>query len=354
MHNKMKIALFSIISLVLMLNLSGADAASFCGVLFSPGNVLSGTSPYSILFISLVIMLIMAIIAGIAFAIGYAIKIDKLVRFAKSELGEILITILIVFVFVGTFELASASTPSSMFTLSKGTFSNNIYMSDCTNLYGVSLSFISPGMDLIIIELGIKFISSIKVSVLPVYFGISFSPFIGLSVINNVINVIINIAGAFAGIMIAVIFLMAVVYKLFPIFFFVGIVLRTIPWTRAAGGAFIGLFVAFYIALPLLLYALISGFAVSPYIPGTLNYSVMAELQNITPAIPLLSLFTELISFIPQGIVTGFIENVLSPALFYFVAVLISIIISYNLMEALGDLLGAPSLSSRNTLKKLL
>ncbi len=358
MMGKKTIAMIGILALALLANYSNADAAGFCSNFFTPSsNVLSGTTPSSLLTISLLIMLVMLLIAGILYAIGYAIRVDKLIRFAKSEIGEVAITVLLVFVFIGSFSATSFNTPSSMFQISKGTFSNSIYMKDCEALYNTSYNFVSPILEFMVYEIMISAIGTVEIDLIPVYFGITLNPFGGLVVVNSVIKMMVNIAAVFFGVNMATLFLLFIVYKLFPLFFFAGIVLRTIPWTRAAGGAFIGLFVAFYIILPLILSIAFSQYAVSPQTRSSYTYStglgsVFNTQQSSTRSMTENAVIN--ISNGLSGVLISFIKNVLEPSLFYVVSIVLSIIITYNFMEVLGDMLGSPSLSSRNTLKRLL
>ncbi|MGC8651647.1 MAG: hypothetical protein ACP5UH_00115 [Candidatus Micrarchaeia archaeon] len=342
-------------------SISGADAAAFCSNLFTGGNVLpGGTSVTTLLSISLILMLIMLIIAGMLYAIGYAIKVDKLVRFAKSEIGEVVITLLIVFVFLGAFAVTSVSTPGNFLAIGKGTFGSGIYMYDCEALYSTSLGMVVPIIELIINEMVVSFLASVQVTIQPVFFGVAFSPWAGLTVVNSVIKMMLNITGAFFGLLLATMFVLLIVYKLFPLFFFAGIVLRTIPWTRAAGGAFLGMFVGFFIVLPLMLYVFTSSFTVSAPVASSSSYSsLVSGSASASSFSSVTGTLTQLQSIVESntkgsGILIGFIRSVMEPSLFYVISVVLSFIISYNFMEVLGDLLGAQSLSSSRTLKRLL
>ncbi len=336
--------------------MAGADAAGFCSNLFTGGNVLhGGTSATNLLAISLLLMLIMLMIAGVLYAIGSVIKVDKLTRFAKSEMGEVIITLIIVFIFVGSFTVISVSTPSNFLSISKGTFSTGIYMYDCKALYSTSLGMVLPTFGLMGYEMVISLITSVSIQIQPVYFGIALKPFSGLLVANSVAKMMINIGAMFFGMLLATMFVLLIAYKLFPLFFFAGVVLRTIPWTRAAGGAFIGLFVGFFIVLPIMIYIFTSAFSVSS-VSGS-STSLSSVLGTLTTASGSLQSDTALIQSeesSSSGIFIAFIRSVLEPSMFYVIGVVLSFIISYNFMEVLGDLLGAPSLSSGKTLKRLL
>ncbi|MGC8687208.1 MAG: hypothetical protein ACP5RM_00720 [Candidatus Micrarchaeia archaeon] len=365
-HNAAVFLFAFLAAFVLLQNVSYGVTPALCNELF-PGNsnILSGTSMQSILAISLLIMVVMTLITGIIYAIGYSFRIDKAVRFAKSELGEIGITVLLVLIFIGSFYIVSASTPNSLFVLGNGAIGNSMYISDCSLLYNTSFSFVSPIIKLLGTEIFVKAVASAKFTLAPVYFGIVMSPFEGTSVINNVLSMMIDMAGIFIGINIAALFIMVIAYNLFPLFFFAGIALRTIPFTRAAGGAFISLFIAFYLIFPAIinvstmLYTSIPSTIPGYYYPSNSFSSYIGQFVSAFTENPvsLLSGFGAVINIFEtfaQGIITLFIITVVEPAMFYVLSVVIAFIISFNFMEVLGDMLGSPSLRSDKTFKRLL
>ncbi len=365
-HNTAVFLFAFLAAFVLLQNVSYGSTPALCNELF-PGNsnILSGTSMQSILAISLLIMVVMTLITGIIYAIGYSFRIDKAVRFAKSELGEIGITVLLVLIFIGSFYIVSASTPNSLFVLGNGAIGNSMYISDCSLLYNTSFSFVYPIIKLLGTEIFVKAVASAKFTLAPVYFGIVMSPFEGTSVINNVLSMMIDMAGIFIGINIAALFIMVIAYNLFPLFFFAGIALRTIPFTRAAGGAFISLFIAFYLIFPAIINVSTMLYTSIPSTIDGYNYpansfsSYIGQFVNAFTESPvsLLTGFGVVINIFEafaQGIITLFIITVVEPAMFYVLSVVIAFIISFNFMEVLGDMLGSPSLRSDKTFKRLL
>ena len=54
------------------------------------------------------------------------------------------------------------------------------------------------------------------------------------------------------------------------------------------------------------------------------------------------------------NIITPFITVIVEPLILTIFVLIISLIVSYDFMELMGDALGAPSLSSSNTLKRVL
>ena len=66
---------------------------------------------------SLLIMLVMLLIVAILWMISYVISLDTLRQLVKAEIGEVIITGIIVLVLVGSFSIASASFSTSGFAL---------------------------------------------------------------------------------------------------------------------------------------------------------------------------------------------------------------------------------------------
>ena len=213
-----------------------------------------------------------------------------------------------------------------------------------------ALNTTSDFRSLTIIQDYYSIISHTKVDLAPNYFGYTFYPYVGLTVVNQIIKMMMEFIGVIIGLFFGLSVFLAIIYGLFPIFLYVGIVLRTIPWTRAAGGAFIGLFIGFYILLPLLL-----GFATSVSF-STISVSAFdSSIFSISPSSllnPLGSLLT-LVNFTSGNILISFIEGVVAPCIYVIIGVVISIILSLDFAETMGDYLGAPSLSSSKALKGL-
>jgi hypothetical protein len=218
----------------------------------------------------------------------------------------------------------------------------------------------------------ISIVTSLKVTITPTYFGFIDSPFQGFILFNKVLALLEDITGAFLLLNMGTVILLGIIYALFPIFLYAGVVLRTLPWTRAAGGAFLGLFVGFYIMFPILLHVMLSSYipmAVSQFPNGNLTtnqsqfVSSMLTLGGSVSAPSFLEKgvnYLATISFggsstlIANGLVNGYIVAVIEPAMFTFLAIVIAFIISFDLAEATGDLLGAPSLRASGLFNKLI
>ena len=448
-----------------------ANCQNSHGLMDPAGVIFSGHSiaAQSILTISLLLMLVMSFAIAIMYGIGYAFRIDKLLRFAKSEIGEILLTLLIVLLFVGTFNLTSSNiTAKNFFAAGNGALNNNIFVSDCTMLVQQSFNLIPVMFTFGLMTTSLNAIGSLSVSFAPNYMGFRFSPLIGISAITSVTNTLMYGTSGFTLILMGAATFLVIIYALFPLFLYLGIILRTLPWTRPAGGAFLGMFIAFYILFPLLIYFMLAGYEPyvgtpgltmpsSPIIQGISNlitatcvssqhtcqvllrpctssacpgifdgstgmvahgagtatydtshlsspncYSVAAYDSNsakisltqtlqvagssappstscpnqngYSPATGVLTqvsgsisadsfsnVFGTLIdSLIPfsttqsTGLLNGFIINYIEPIVYTLFSVALSMIISFDFMEAMGDVLGAPSLRSQNMLKRVL
>ena len=338
------------------------EASSFCvgtknaagvvtsnGIIPSSTEITSGNALSSGVFtISISIIGLIFAIVGMAWAIGYALGINLLVNFSKTEMGEIAISLIILLVLLGSMAAITGGTSPGRI------FSNynfyGIFSSDCNTMVLTALNTTSDFRSLTIIQDYYSIISHTKVDLAPNYFGYTFYPYVGLTVVNQIIKMMMEFIGVIIGLFFGLSVFLAIIYGLFPIFLYVGIVLRTIPWTRAAGGAFIGLFIGFYILLPLLL-----GFATSVSF-STISVSAFdSSIFSISTSAltnPLGSLLT-LVNFTSGNILISFIEGVVAPCIYVIIGVVISIILSLDFAETMGDYLGAPSLSSSKALKGL-
>ncbi|MCL5679944.1 MAG: hypothetical protein M1465_01200 [Candidatus Marsarchaeota archaeon] len=325
------------------------ESASFCsGIIQKTTTITSGNLLSSSTFvISIGLVALMFAIVGFTYAIGYAFGIGPLLNFSKTELGEIGITLIIIIVLLGTMAAITGGTSPGRI------FSNynfyGIFNKDCYVMTLTALNTTSDFRGIAITQDIFSLMSSTKVSIDPNYFGFSMFPFVGLTVINQIIKMMMEFTGIIIALFFGISIFLAIIYGLFPIFLYVGIVLRTIPWTRAAGGAFLGLFIGFYILLPLLIgFVATASFVSLPPVsfPATSLFTISSVLN------PIASL-TGLASLVNSNMIILFIEGVVAPSIYVIIGVVISIILSLDFAETMGDYLGAPSLSSSHALKGL-
>ncbi|MGC8694642.1 MAG: hypothetical protein ACP5RI_03450 [Candidatus Micrarchaeia archaeon] len=359
------------------------NAASFCS------SILNSPSPFSsqnILLFAFLIMLMMTFVIAITYLIGYSFKIDRLVKFSKSEFGEIIVTGIIIAVIGGLMGIANTSVSNNNQSTASIQNLNTVYTRICNNFYQGSLNTIANVKTLLVSNVFLQLISALTFNFEPftqnffekIGYGVgvgwepsSFTPFSGLGMIYGVFMT--NLIGVDMGlsvIQIIISFLLAIFFAMLPIFFYLGIVFRAFPWTRAIGGTFIALFIAFYLAFPMIIFAMLMP-PCNPT-PGASNSCIsLAQLVTGSPTGTFSNAISSMtFSFNPVSLVTqfitgwnwsGFMEdfnsiiyNTIAPAIYNIFAIIVAFIISYDLLEGLGDLLGAPSLSSKHALKKLI
>ncbi len=353
-------------------------STSTCGTMMSDaGSAFGNAGAYtSLLTYATLIMLVMFTVVGLTYALGYAFGIEKLTRFSKAELGEIAVTAIVVGVLIGTFSAVTAASyvtsGSGLLPIAGGQFGEQVFVSDCNYLIGGSEQILSPLVIIALENIPLSLAAGTTVSFEPTGFGVSFRPLAGLAFLNGLLGLLVSIGGAVFGILFGFGAFMAIIYALFPIFLFVGIVLRTIPVTRAAGGAFLGLFVGFYVFFPLLLNLMLVYLSGAPtasmvmqfcgqQVSGTSGLQYLNDLgsclgnsglSNLLGAGP--ALVNGLVSILSIDPITIFIVNVIEPAFYTLFAVVIALVLSYDFMETLASLLGSPSLKSHTALKSVI
>ncbi len=357
-----KAALLLATVLTLVIPSAGAqNVASFCSNLVPAQPVLSGGSgsasvnaANSIIGVSLLIMLVMLNIAALCYLVGSSFRLDSLARFGRTEIGEVFLTILIVIIFIGSFQAVNAlPSTGNYLAISPGTIttgSTGIFQTDCQNLAAASVGIINDFLPLYLSQQTITAVSSLTFGASINNYGGSASPYAGLSIPIALINNLVTTIFILIGLPLAASAIVGIFFAIGPIFLYLGIVLRTLPFSRAAGGTFLGMFLGFYILFPLLLFLFIqqvqiASLSFSSYSIGTvLNTGISSTTNYWVPSYNQLGL----------GLVFTFIQAVVGELFYIIVAVILSLVISFDFMEAAGDLLGAPSLSSSDTLKKLI
>ncbi|MGC8537385.1 MAG: hypothetical protein ACP5MZ_00145 [Candidatus Micrarchaeia archaeon] len=342
--------------LLLLSNVTAASSASnltnseFCTNAILQSNAVLHSSSYGgMLGISMLILALVALVIGIAYMVGYSFKVEKLVQFSKAEMGEIFVTLLIILIFFGAIYSVS---PTGFIKIGPSS-TYNTYYNDCTLLAGSSVDvFRSLATYFIPETYFLQILRDFNVKIMPLHFGISFTPLKAFGLLYHILNLFTGIAGGLAGLFIALIVFLSIIYSVFPVFLFLGIILRSIPWTRAAGGAFLGLFIAFYLMFPILLYFMLQASPASSVLPIENTNSYLNSLSNFTSASG--TFLTSLADAVSFNIIALFITDIVEPMIFTIFVLIISLIVSYDFMELMGDALGAPSLSSSNTLKRVL
>ena len=329
------------------------ENAAFCSGLFPTTGTTAGI-PSGMIGTAVLIMLVMSAIMGMLYGIGFAFNISKLTQFSKIEFGEMAVTFILIGIFIGSI---SATSPSGLLHIGPSTVSST-FIGSCQILSNNAISVLSNLLTYYLpASQVLSLFENFKVELLPLEFGFSFNPFVGYTLESHAINELFGFSTLMMMIFLGLVIFLGVIYNLFPLFLYLGIVLRTVPFTRAAGGAFIGLFVGFYIFFPFMFYALASS------IPTTSQFfsyngfvTVLNAISSATGISSIISVFTSMLTAVlnPFGIVNYLIENTVVPFFYILLSLILSLMLSFEFAELIGDFLGAPSLNSKNTLRKII
>jgi len=326
----------------------------------SNASTYKGLIDYSMLIIASVLMIV-----AFLYAIGIAFKINSLISFSKNEILEnVLNFILILFVAGGIAGVDGVVIGITQFSASAVgtnqpsiTSTSSLYYSACEYYYGDAIGEINNLIALALTVFAFNIFSQFKINLMPNGFGASFMPFAWLSLVSKMVGSFGLPIIAITGIELINVYLLAIIYYIFPIFLYLGILFRTFPWTRAIGGALLGLFISFYVFYPALIYAVSSITASSSmqaFAQSTIenlanelrvNLFVSGLTTSINPGLEVALQFEELIVTYAEIIAIGGINTI---------GILISLVICFDLIEAFGDLLGAPSLTHGGVLKKVI
>lgn len=339
----------------------------------------------SLVSVAVLIILAVLMITGIVYAFGFAFQVQSLLNFAKSEFLESAFNLVLIAA-VG-FTVAFAASPlyfltnlassqasgsgtslsgtstQSLYTTLCENVQNNIVISGIANWFGVFLNLYITE----ILAVGTPPNGGLTLHIMPNGDGVAFTPFQGLTVVTALLwDMQTTYFGSiFMGMFIII--LLFLVYFLFPIFFYVGIVLRSFPWTRAAGGSFIAMFISFYIVFPALIYPFSINNSVNQnanpgggqgFCSNSQFSSQFGQLCNsgsfITSSF---GSYTNLVNFdfgsLYYSEVYGFIEGIEFIGL-NLIGLIIALIISYEMIEKIGSLLGSPSLQGSRALSRIL
>jgi hypothetical protein len=369
------IVAFAILLIAVLPNLVGAQTSPIdpCGSMFlnTQGSIggtfaaLRSISTYTgLISYTLLIIMAMLMILSMLYVIGISFKIDKLIVFSRTEALESLLNFAIIIfvaggmlgidsVVVAITQMGSAVTASGVAAPTiKGVFYNS-----CDYYYSDAIGQVGNIFDFAMESYMLATISTITTNLMPNGFGISFMPLKGIFPASQATNSFGLVVVGITGIELSNAFLLVIIYYLFPLFLFLGVILRSFPWTRAIGGALLGLFIAFYVFYPTLLYAFAS---VANSISGSASTAISAQeaafkAGEFTNSLKSLesgnvgSIFTDFLT----GIIGAYGEAI-AISVVNVIGIVISLIISFDMIEAFGDLLGAPSLTGSNVLKKVI
>ncbi len=376
------------IAALLLLLLAPASArASFSGLFCTPlysstanglgsAAYLSHATTYTgILSFSLVIILAVLVVLGIVYAIGYAVRIDKLKNYTKTELLESVFNIIIIVAIVGGMALidsgisfitgivntgiSSASTAISAQSGSNVHFStttvsnaHGLYLGICNNYGSEIFQLASGALTIFGWNYLIALAQGFTVELMPNnggFFiltpGFTFVPFYGLTVAQQVLAYLLNIILGLGAVLIGIPVLLFFIYYLFPFFLYAGVLFRSFPWTRAAGGTLLALFISFYIIFPSIIYPF-SAISISGLLQA---YTAHLGAGTITSA----TIGSSASLIYLGGIIDMLVEEI-SGVILQIGGLAIALVISYDLLEMFGKLLGAPSARANRLLSKVI
>jgi len=336
------------------------------GELPSTFGALSNASTYKgLIGYSMLVILSVLMIVAFLYAIGMAFKINRLISFSKNEILEnVLNFILILFVaggiagidgvVIGIAQFSASAVSTNQQSI---TSTSSLYYSACEYYYGDAIGEIGNLIPLALTVFMFNIASSFQFNFMPNGFGASLRPFAWLGLLSKMVGSFSMPIVAITGIELINVYLLAIIYYIFPLFLYLGILFRTFPWTRAIGGALLGLFISFYVFYPALIYA-ISSITASSSMQASAQNSIIDSANELRTNLFTSSLTTSInpgltISTIFSSLIIEYIEIIAIGGI-NTIGILISLVICFDLIEAFGDLLGAPSLTHGGVLKKVI
>ncbi|MEM0200866.1 MAG: hypothetical protein QXD23_00475 [Candidatus Micrarchaeaceae archaeon] len=392
---------------MLFLSLSGASQ-TYCSDLFNNvhgivSNTIYNLSTFNelISFTGLIIIAVL-LVMSLIYGLGVALGLDSFKQFAKTEYIESFVNLLILVFVVGLIFSANGATSffsnltnsAVPYSTSSGTQLSttsggikDLYLLTCNNILNVQVLtgitiLIGTYIELIYYQLlsgltvSFSFSGTHSFSLGNLIPNFSIAPFAGLGITQAFIYNEFSALSGFIGVSIGTIILLFVIYFLFPILFFVGVLFRSFPWTRAAGGSLIALFISFFIIFP----SILSVFTFSTASNIISNISSLCSLQSVSPNNACFSSNGfDIVSFAQKyglGSLSGgssslFIAQfLLNNGLFFnsnislyseevgfyvimLIGLFISFLISYDILGILTSILGSPSFSAKKLFGKI-
>jgi len=329
---------------------------------------------------TLLALLISFFIAILMFMLAFGFNMPPLLAWAKNEMYQVLATAVFVgamFVIISVVDqlfIPLFYLPSYVGAGGQGMGANDAYQTAYLYLhigrYIIGVLYMTfSGMN---IALGM--ISSSSVSLAPLRVGITIQPGVAMRPLLDALAIALNGQGAALALNQGqIIFLDFIQRTLMPIFLPIGILLRTFPFTRSAGGALIAIAIGFYLVWPLTYVmalefikahnARVYCFSV-PLPPGCTASDVFTRLtqpmvdyfRNMASQIMNPELFSYLgemfflLFLVPTGKIVPFIVATLFMLLHLFVYTIvvlgfavpaIQLLITFTFIRALANLMGA-------------
>ncbi len=331
------------------------------------------------------IMLMIVLVMAALYMVSRFAGLPGLENFVKVELAEMVGTSILIAIFFGAFfaaafAAAGASSAATGPALHFNGPGRSVFVSDCVMISNSSIALMPPIMTAGVIDWTLNLVDSLKIVITPGGFGFTVSPFSGLSLIPKALEQLADILAGFVVALLAVNFFLGLIYSLFPVFLYLGIVLRAFPWTRAAGGIFIAMFIGFYIVFPVMVNATVGGFSAAAYsesvsyanspaaggIAGFVSNTSTNSIGTIAQQSTLSGSATSIGSYVGSvlyslvgfpggyGVINGYITTFMGPPIMVIIEIAVSFIVALDFADILSDILGAPSLQTQRLIGKLL
>jgi hypothetical protein len=327
--------------------------------------------------LTVLILLTVLLIIGLVYIISSFANMPHLKNLAKSEFVEVIATAIILIIFLGGFfTISGLLAPKAPTGYGFTAPIRSIFVDDCVTIATTSEGLVLPLFLVGVMNFTLGTIANASIMVMPDQSGFSVQPlFSGTAMLIGTVGYLNTITNAMILLLFGSAFLLGLIFSLFPLFLYLGIVLRTIPWTRAAGGTLLAIFVGFYIFFPILLHTTLYSFG--NLVAGTTN-SLIAHSGSATAfedvganqlaggdlgtgvsmtdaANSLWSTANSVSNLGPSyGLINGYIADFVEPPAFMIFAIVFIFIVTFDFTDLLADYLGAPSLSSGGLWKKWL
>lgn len=405
-----KMRIFALVTILLLFGAASAQFEGFltpiCSNLFgSTTSSPTGANVSVLVQVSFVVVFLVLVVLGIVYAIGYGFGIDSLKAFVRTEYIESFFNLILIVFIAGGLGFAGSAISFLSSVAGIGSTSTSVnsvydaYFAICTNYLTNGAGTILGYAAQISTEITILDIfKGTLVQAAPGDFGFGGLLFSGLQPVDNIYDIQAGFYMAMAGMFIGIPVLLWIIYNLFPWFLYTGVLLRAFPWTRAAGGSFIALFIAFYIVFPAIILPF-SEYGVSGN-GGAISCSAGGALPSCSAGTPSCSngatpscvattptcvgggspptcqnwdthdqinSISNMVGFSPS-LITGTLgvffggaydevksfSATASAFAVQILGVVIALLISLDIVEVLGDLLGAPSMHTRDLFRKVI
>lgn len=209
---------------------------------------------------TMIALLLSSFVVAVMFMLAFGFGMPSLLVWAKNELYQLVATAIFVgamFVIISFIDQVFVPLFYLPWYLERVSAGLTVSANDA---FQVAEQFLAIAQRIVIVfyiifngmNIAFGVLASSTVSIAPMRVGITIQPGVALRPILDALAIVLNGQGlALASIIGQQVFLKFVRDTMMPIFLPVGILLRTFPFTRSAGGALIAIAVGFYVVWPL-------------------------------------------------------------------------------------------------------